>query len=120
MEEYEDALKLLYRLNYEEPENQQVNRVLAWTHLCCRQLEQADKLYQKLTNVENVYAEDWQNYAYCLWFSGRIDGAIDCFKKYLAAGGDDAVKWFFFDRTLLEKYAVSEPQIMMMESAVKS
>jgi hypothetical protein len=30
------------------------------------------------------------------------------------------VKWFFFDRTLLEKYAVSEPQIMMMESAVKS
>ena len=120
MEEYEDALKLLYRLNYEEPENQQVNRVLAWTHLCCRQLEQADKLYQKLTNVENVYAEDWLNYAYSLWFSGRIDGAIDCFKKYLAAGGDDAVKWFFFDRTLLEKYAVSEPQIMMMESAVKS
>ena len=120
MEEYESAIKILYRLNYEDPENDQVNRVLAWALLCSRQLEQADKLYQKLTSVEKVYAEDWQNYAYCRWFSGAIDEAIDCFKKYMEAAGDGAKEWSAFDQVLMEKYAISDPQMRMMEAAVKS
>ena len=120
MEEYEDAIKMLYRLNYEDPDNNQVSRVLAWALLSSHQLEQADKLYQKLTSVEEVYAEDWQNYAYCRWFSGAIDEAIACFKKYMEATGNDAKDWLTFDHVLMEKYAISDPQMRMMEAAVKS
>ena len=120
MREFDKALKLLYRLNYENPDDDKVNRVLAWTHLCCHQLEQADKIYQRLTSVEKVYPEDWQNAAYCLWFSGKIDKAIDYFRKYIDAGGEEVRKRFCFDLMLLERYNISQPQVKMMEAAVLS
>lgn len=34
MEEYEDALKLLYQLNYEHPDDLSVQRALAWALTC--------------------------------------------------------------------------------------
>lgn len=120
LEEYDEAMKLLYRLNYENPDDDQVNRVLAWAHLCCHQLEQADKIYRKLTSVEKVYPEDWQNYAYCCWFSGRIEAAIDSFRKFIASEGTVGKDFFTFERSLLEKYGISEPQMLLMESAVLS
>ena len=119
-EEYEEALKLLFRLNYEQPDNHQISRVLAWAHLCCHQLEQANRIYLMLTGLENVYAEDWQNFAYCHWFSGNIDDAVGCFKKYLAAEDASTKENFFFDQSLLKKYGISESQMMMMETAVLS
>ena len=120
MREFDKAPKLLYRLNYENPDDDKVNRVLAWTHLCCHQLEQADKIYQRLTSVDKVYPEDWQNAAYCLWFSGKIDKAIDYFRKYIDAGGEEVRKRFCFDLMLLERYNISQPQVKMMEAAVLS
>jgi tetratricopeptide (TPR) repeat protein len=120
MREFDKAQKLLYRLNYENPDDDKVNRVLAWTLLCCHQLEQADKIYQRLTSVEKVYPEDWQNAAYCYWFSGKIDKAIDYFRKYIDAGGEEVRKRFCFDLMLLERYNISQPQVKMMEAAVLS
>jgi len=117
MKEYEEALKLLYRLNYEHPDNDQVSRVLAWTHLCCHQLEQADKLYQRLTAVDNVCRDDWMNAGYCCWFLGRIDEAIHCFKASLRNGD---TTFFSFDHELLEDYGISETQFRLMYAAVCS
>jgi tetratricopeptide (TPR) repeat protein len=117
MKEYEEALKLLYRLNYEHPDNDQVSRVLAWTHLCCHQLEQADKLYQRLIAVDNVYRDDWMNAGYCCWFLGRIDEAIHCFKASLRNGD---TTFFSFDHELLEDYGITETQFRLMYAAVCS
>jgi tetratricopeptide (TPR) repeat protein len=119
LKDYEEALKILYRLNYNHPEDNHVNRVLAWTHLCSHQLEQADKLYKQLTAGDQVLREDWENYGYCCWFSGRIDEAVHCFKK--AVGNVRPEEAFFsFDSQLIAEYAVSEIQVRLMQAAVFS
>lgn len=118
-EDFEEALKLLYRLNYEQPDNDRVTRVLGWALLCNHQLEQADKIYQRLTAMENPMDDDWHNYAYCCWFSGRIDEAVNCFRKN--AGPYEEDKSFpLFDYRLLEEYGISSTQIKLMEAAVLS
>ncbi len=119
LKDYEGAMKILYRLNYNHPEDNHVNRVLAWTHLCSHQLEQADKIYKKLTSEEKVLQEDWEHYGYCCWFSGRVDEAVNCFKKAIGDVRPDKVS-FSFDSQLIEAYAISEIQVRLMLAAVFS
>ena len=82
LKRYEDALKELFRLNYELPDDKRVNKVLAWTLTCDGKYEQAVKLYHQLLS-EKADAEDLLNYGYCLWFSGNVSDAADCFHRYL-------------------------------------
>ena len=119
LKDYEGAMKILYRLNYNHPEDNHVNRVLAWTHLCSHQLEQADKIYKKFTSEEKVLQEDWEHYGYCCWFSGRVDEAVNCFKKAIGDVRPDKVS-FSFDSQLIEVYAISEIQVRLMLAAVFS
>ena len=119
LKDYEGAMKILYRLNYNHPEDNHVIRVLAWTHLCSHQLEQADKIYKKLTSEEKVLQEDWEHYGYCCWFSGRVDEAVNCFKKAIGDVRPDKVS-FSFDSQLIEVYAISEIQVRLMLAAVFS
>jgi len=63
--------------------------------------------------------DDWHNYAYCCWFSGRIDEAVNCFRKYADSNGEDG-SFLLFDYQLLESYGISDTQIKLMEAAVLS
>ena len=119
LKDYEGAMKILYRLNYNHPEDNHVNRVLAWTHLCSHQLEQADKIYKKLTSEEKVLQEDWEHYGYCCWFLGRVDEAVHCFKKAIGDVRPDEA-FFSFDSQLIEAYAISEIQVRLMYAAIFS
>ncbi len=116
LEEYEDALKLLYQLNYEHEDNVNIQRVLAWTLTCDGKLEQADKLYQQLTSDDSATSEDYLNKGYCLWLLGRIKEACECFKKYLSLGGnsDEAFNW-----TWLRKRGISDIDIHLMQAMVQ-
>ena len=120
LKDYEEALKLLYKLNYENPEDDRVNRVLAWTHLCSGNIEQADKIYKKLMGVEKPLAEDLQNYGYCCWFSGKVDEAADSFRKYLSLLGSKDSLLSLFDTAFLRERGVSDTQIKLMEALVSS
>lgn len=119
LNDYEEAQKLLYRLNYDYPEDNRINRVLAWTHLCIGKEEQAEKIYQKLTSVKKPLAEDWQNYGYCCWFLGKINEAVSCFKKY-AESYDRARGQVLFDKQFLKEKGISETQIKLMYALVSS
>ena len=119
MKDYEEALKLLYRLNYDHPEDGHVNRVLAWAHLCAHQTEQADKVYRQLTAQERVDPEDWLNYGYCCWFTGKVDTAVNCFKKYVSSSKIDK-SLFDFDKDFLREYGIGETQVRLMYAAVFS
>jgi tetratricopeptide (TPR) repeat protein len=120
LKDYEEALKLLYKLNYENPEDSRVNRVLAWTHLCSGNIEQADKIYKKLMGVEKPLAEDLQNYGYCCWFSGKVDEAADSFRKYLSLLGSKHNLLSLFDTAFLRERGISDTQIKLMEALVSS
>lgn len=115
MEEYEDALKLLYQLNYEHEDDVNIQRVLAWTLTCDGKMEQADKLYQQLTSNDRATSEDYLNKGYCQWLMGRIREACECFKKYLSLGGDsnEAFNW-----TWLRKRGISDIDIHLMQAMV--
>ena len=105
---------MLFRLNYESPDDIYVNRVLAWTLTCDGKYEQAEKIYEQLLSVEEPLSEDILNNGYCLWFSGRVDEAVDCFRRYLKETGQS--KQFILDneKELIRMKGITEPECQMM------
>ena len=117
VERYEEALKMLYRLNYEQPENDSVNRALAWAQTCTGQLEQAHHIYEQLVGLEQVDIEDLKNYGYCLWLQGDILQAKTQFQEYCKRCEESSpVKPDFFDVEWLKKRGISIIEINMMLS----
>lgn len=112
MEQYADALKLLYQLNYEYEDDLRVVRVLAWTLTCDGKQEQATRLFEQLTGVEQPAREDYLNYGYCLWLQGRIDAAADCFRKY---AGQQPLS---LDEAWLKKRGIGDAETKMMQALV--
>lgn len=119
MEEYEEALKLLYERYYEEPENDAVNRALAWTLVCSQRLEEAAKLYQELIGREQATSEDFLNQGYCLWLQGKVVEAAESFRKSLELSGGNAENFWLSELQLLKKYQIGQTDIKMMEAEVK-
>lgn len=121
-EDYEEALGLLFRLNYEQPRNDSVNRALAWTLTCTGRSEQAMKYYRELTSAEHPMAEDWLNQGYCLWQQGKIDEAAGSFKKYVRLCEESSVAEFVFtlDDNWLAKRGVTGIELKMMLSLVSA
>lgn len=111
---YDEAEKILFKLNYESPDDANVNRVLAWALTCDSKYEQADKLYQQLLSVEDPNDEDLLNYGYCLWFSGHIDEAADCFHRYLKETDFDKDFILMNEATLIAAKGITEPEMQMM------
>lgn len=117
LEEYEEAMKRLYRLNYEQPDNDSVNRVLAWTLTCQGRLEQAHKLYKQLVEREQVVDEDLKNYGYCLWLQGDVAQAKNVFLDYCKRSDDyNALDPQFFDEAWLSKRGISSVEMRMMQT----
>lgn len=114
LQQYDEAEKVLFRLNYESPDDIYVNRVLAWTLTCDGKYEQAEKFYEQLLSVEEPLSEDILNNGYCLWFSGRVDEAVDCFRRYLKETGQS--KQFILDneKELICMKGITEPECQMM------
>jgi tetratricopeptide (TPR) repeat protein len=113
LEDYEEALKLLYQLDFEYADDVNVQRVLAWTLTCDNKLEQAEKLYGQMMNGQQVIAEDHLNYGYCLWVMGRIDEAAEHFRKSNTPSEFPDVLW-------LSKRGIDELQVRMMTTLVHS
>ncbi len=110
---YGDALKELYQLNYEQPDDKRVNKVLAWTLTCDGKYEQAIKLYSQLL-TDNADAEDLLNYGYCLWFSGNVSDAADCFHRYLKETGEKKDVILETERALMREKGITLAEQQMM------
>ena len=113
LERYEESEKVLFRLNYEHADDMNVNRVLAWTLTGDGKYDQADKLYRQLLSDE-LQPEDLLNYGYCLWFSGHVDEAADCFHRYLKESGEKKESIIENERWLIHEKGITEPEMQMM------
>lgn len=111
---YQDALKELYQLNYEHPDDRRVNKVLAWTLTCDGKYEQAIKIYQQLTTDDTIQMEDLQNCGYCLWFSGKITDAVDCFSRFMKETGSSKYEIIENEKELLKEKGITEAEQQMM------
>lgn len=114
----DDALKLLYRLDYEKPGDLKVTRVLAWVQTTCRRYEQANKNYNDLLSVDEPTPVDMLNYGYCLWFQGKVDEAINLFKKFLQTEPDKSFslenEFMHSEHDLLTANGIGDIEIQLM------
>lgn len=110
----EEALKLLFRLNYEEPDDDYVSRVLAWTLTCDDKYAQAEKIYNQLLSVDHPVSDDLLNFGYCLWFMGHIDDAADCFHRFMKETGMEAEFILENEQALIRAKGITEPEQKMM------
>ena len=114
---YEEALKTLYKLNYEAPDDLNVSRVLAWTLVGSGKYDQAANIYTTLLAAEAPAADDLLNYGYCLWFSKAVAQAADAFRRYARQDGVafDAMKEFFVtEADFISAHGISEVEVRLM------
>ena len=114
VERYEEALKMLYRLNYEQPENDSVSRALAWAQTCHGKLEQAASIYEQLMSREQLDDDDLKNYGYCLWLQRQLERAIQLFRQYCRRREIVDLPADFFDVEWLQKRGITTIEIKMM------
>lgn len=121
----EEALKILYRLNYEEPNDMRVLRALAWTLTLDGKYDQAIKFYDKLTQREGTEEqEDLLNAGICLWLSRQVEDALLLFHRYVKAR-DDGQKQLDEELTknnqeLLKQGGITAIDIRLMLDSVKN
>lgn len=119
MEDYEEAQKVLYQLNYEHPEDMNVAHVLAWSLTSDGKMEQAEGLYQQLMAQENPNPADFLNYGYSLWLQGRIDKAAEQLRKYAKAEMEQGASAELpLDEAWLQMRGIKETDIRMMKALV--
>jgi len=110
---YTEAEKTLYKLNFEDESDNNVSRVLAWALTCNSKYEPAIRLYNQLLATRKQ-PDDMLNYGYCLWLSGQIDDAADCFHSYLSATGKDKETLLEDEADLLREHGITEAEQQMM------
>lgn len=104
----EEAVKILYELNYKDPNNADVKRVLAWAMLCTKQLDKSAKLYQELLSLDNPEAADYLNAGYCAWFGGKGEEAARLFQQAQSKLSNKTLaSQFQEDASLLDSYHIA-------------
>ena len=117
MQQYEEALKILFKLNYEAPDNANFSRVLAWALVGAGKYEQAGRIYEDLLGGENPEPDDLLNAAYYHWFSGDVAGAVSLFRRYAKQDGikfDAEGEFFGSDYDMIKAHGVGDVEIRLM------
>ena len=110
-----EALQKLYRLSYNNADNVQVMRSLAWALTVNGKYEQAGKMYDQLLAMQPVQPADILNYGYCLWFQRKNREAADAFRKLTGTDSFDFEREFWHvERQLLAQHDIKDTEIWLM------
>lgn len=124
LDKTEQALQILFRLNYEQPEDMAICRILAWGLLMAKKPAQAENYYQKILSSGQTALEDKLNEGYAHWISGDIQGAVDAMKEFLKRQPQHQQQFSFImgefrkDVSLLDKYDISATECQLMAELV--
>lgn len=117
----DEGVKNLYKLEYENEDNDDMKRALAWGLLYQNNGEQAQKIYQKLLAADSPTAEDLLNAGYCEWSLGHVLEAVNLFQRYADAQDTESKNpvellktAFAADEKLLEINGISEVEQKIM------
>lgn len=112
----DQAIRELYRLNYEQPEDKNILRVLAYALLYAKRTPQALHEYQKLITLPNSQPEDHLNAGYCHWMTGDIAQAVQNFR--ISNAIRPIANDFENDSDLLDRYHITQTEINLMHDLV--
>ena len=121
----EEAVKRLYKLYYELPDDKNVSRALGWGLLMQGSVEQAGKIYDTLLSGDENNAADYLNAGYCRWFEGRVEQAVELFRRYRKQLGTNAQKHplsedFESDADLLKSNGIGRIEMMLIDDLVRN
>lgn len=78
----EEGTKLLYKLDYEHPNNANVRRVLAWCMMLQGHFDKAIDIYTRLLSQPDTVSADRLNAAYAHWLSRDVARAVALLREY--------------------------------------
>ncbi len=78
----EEGTKLLYKLDYEHPNNANVRRVLAWCTMLQGNFDKAIDIYMRLLSQPDAVSADRLNAAYAHWLSRDVARAVALLREY--------------------------------------
>lgn len=78
----EEGTKLLYKLDYEHPNNANVRRVLAWCMMLQGHFDKAIDIYMRLLSQPDAVSADRLNAAYTHWLSRDVARAVALLREY--------------------------------------
>lgn len=78
----EEGTKLLYKLDYEHPDNANVRRVLAWCMMLQGNFDKAIDIYMRLLSQPDAVSADRLNAAYAHWLSRNVARAVALLREY--------------------------------------
>ena len=78
----EEGTKLLYKLDYEHPNNANVRRVLAWCMMLQGNFDKAIDIYTRLLSQPDAVSADRLNAAYAHWLSRDVARAVVLLREY--------------------------------------
>lgn len=125
-DEVEDAMSLLFELDYKHPNNPDVMRSLAWGHLQRQNVDAALALYQKLQKMFKMDSpefdpEDIYNEGLCNWFLKDRKKASVAFHEYMEISGIDMEGFSYklhTDIRLLDMYHISIWDSALMKDSI--
>lgn len=125
MDKYQEALDILYKLNYELPNDMNVIRMLAWNTMGIGQLDKSSQYYASLLSSAGVTYQDKMYAGYCHWSQGDIAKAVQLFdtvKDPEDKQTKPSSKWFrnYFtqDMGMLTKNGITYADIELMSDLV--
>lgn len=120
----QEATPLLYKLNYEVPDNPNTQRTLAWALLACKKTDLAIQEYKRLFNSGKEKAEDHLNIGYCHWANGNLKEAIMSFTQFIKMRKDASahilMEEFDKDKDVLQIFGITSFEMNMMADLVGS
>lgn len=117
---YREALKHLYKLEFLENGGKKMLRAIAWSLFMIRDFERSHAYYNKIL-VQNAGPEDYLNMGHVELARANYKEAINYYKLYINAGGynhDDFFKAIENDRSHLQHVGISDDVIRLIVDAV--
>ncbi|MGN0221604.1 MAG: tetratricopeptide repeat protein [Prevotella sp.] len=121
----DEALPILYKLDYEHPDHAGITRVLAWALTQGGKYEQAEKTYERLLGLPQTADTDKVYYGLSLWAGGKAEQAATAFCQYLQPlmqGTADSTRYFEKEVVERERNFISahfsETEILLMRDYI--
>lgn len=122
-DESQEAVKLLYELDYNDPNNLDILRPLAWGLLMRHDADKALTMYNKVMKLikekgEKPTREDFLNQGIAYWCNDDKEAASDCFCQIVDAKRDFVAILSRNEAKLLEIYSIYKKDIVLMGDMV--
>lgn len=123
----EEAVQQLFRLEYENSDNDNVKRALAWGLILKGNFAQAQGIYARLIDAGHAVPADFLNAGYAKWLAKDVAGGIEMLRSYCSrvrGNGKDLSRVladdFANDAALLDAYAVRKSERKIIIDVVVS